>query len=334
MPSARARAPGAREQVAELFAPVAADLLQVEAALETAIQTEDKLVAEVCTHLLRAGGKRIRPALALLSARVFTENLEPVVPLAAAIEMIHMATLVHDDVVDNSSVRRGLPTVNARWNSGVSVLAGDYLFAKAFSLLAQSGQPRIVQVMADVVFAMSNGELEQLVGASDPDQSLDAYFERIKKKTALFIAESCRVGALAVNAPEPAAEALYEYGLALGMGFQVIDDRLDFTAEAWELGKPVGADVRGGILTYPVLYALRHAPGREDIRALLRQGAVGDDEMTVILREMEACGALDAAADLAERYIADARQRLLGLPQGPATEALETVTRFVVERQF
>lgn len=334
MPSARARAAGGREQVAELFAPVAADLLQVESAIEAAIQTDDQLVAEVCTHLLRGGGKRIRPALALLSARVFTDNLEPVVPLAAAIEMIHMATLVHDDVVDNSSTRRGLPTVNARWNNGVSVLAGDYLFAKAFSMLAESGMPRIVQVMAEVVFAMSNGELQQLVGAGDPDQSVEEYLDRISKKTALFIAESCRVGALAVGAPEEAIESLYQFGLALGMGFQVIDDRLDFTATAWELGKPVGADVQGGVLTYPVLYALRHAPERAELLALLRRGPVSEDDLPFVMQQVEACGALDAAADLAANYIAEARQQLHALPAGPAIAALETVTGFVVERQF
>lgn len=334
MPSARARAPGGREQVTDLFAPVAADLLQVESAIEAAIQTEDQLVAEVCMHLLRAGGKRIRPALALLSARVFIDDLAPVVPLAAAIEMIHMATLVHDDVVDNSSTRRGLPTVNARWNNGVSVLAGDYLFAKAFSMLAESGHPRIVQVMADVVFAMSNGELQQLVGAGDPDQTVEAYLDRISKKTAVFIAESCRVGALAVGASPDATEALYQFGLALGMGFQVIDDRLDYTATAWELGKPVAADVRSGILTYPVLYALRHAPGRDELLTLLRRGPVGEADLPIVIREVEACGALDAAAALAGNYIAEARQQLLGLPAGPAAEALETVTGFVVERQF
>lgn len=334
MPSARARAPGRREQVTDLFAPVAADLLRVESAIEAAIQTDDQLVAEVCTHLLRGGGKRIRPALALLSAQVFTDDVSAVVPLAAAIEMIHMATLVHDDVVDNSSTRRGLPTVNARWNNGVSVLAGDYLFAKAFSMLAESGNPRIVQVMADVVFAMSNGELQQLVGAGDPDQSVESYLDRISKKTAVFIAESCRVGALAVQAPPEAVEALYEFGLALGMGFQVIDDRLDFTATSWELGKPAAADVRGGILTYPVLYALRHAPGRQELLELLRQGPVTEEDLPLVMREIEACGALDAAAVLAGNYVDEARQQLKGLPSGAAADALQTVTGFVVERQF
>lgn len=325
-----------RVPTVHLFAAVESDLPKVEAAIEAAVETREGFVADVSTHLLRGGGKRIRPALVLLCAKAGEYRLNRLLPVAAAVELIHMATLVHDDVVDASATRRGLPTVNAKWNSGVSVLTGDYLFAKAFSLLAGVGAPRIVEIMADVVFAMSQGELQQMASASDPDQTVEDYFDRIRKKTGYFIAESCRVGAVVARLPADVVDAVYRFGLGVGTGFQIIDDILDFTANTWQLGKPAAADLRSGLITLPVIHALAASPPaeRERLRGLLRQRPIPEEGIALALGAVHRSGALQEAGRMATEQIQRAKAELDRLPESAAKATLHQVADFVLRRKF
>lgn len=336
MPTGSSHALERRVPTLHLFAAVEGDLPKVEAAIEAAVETREGFVAEVSTHLLRGGGKRIRPALVLLCAKAGEYRLSRLIPVAAAVELIHMATLVHDDVVDAASTRRGVPTVNAKWNNGVSVLAGDYLFAKAFSLLAGVGDPRVVEIMADVVFAMSQGELQQMATAGDPDQTVDDYFDRIRKKTGYFIAESCRVGAVVARLPEETVQALYRFGLGIGTGFQIIDDVLDFTASAWELGKPAAADLRSGLITLPVIHALAAcSPSeRERLGGLLRQRPIPEEGIALALEAVHRSGALEAAGRIATEQIQRAKAELECLRDSPVKATLHQVADFVLQRKF
>lgn len=329
-----AKAVKGRVKTLELFAEVESDLPKVEGAIEKTLDTRHRLLLEVSTHLLKAGGKRLRPALVLLSAKFSQYQIGRLLPVAAAVELIHMATLVHDDVVDSSAVRRGLPTVNAKWNNAISVLVGDYFFAKAFSLLAGEGKPRVVGVMADVVYQMSVGEIQQMTEASDPDQTIDDYYDRIIKKTGLFIAESCRVGALVGGAPEEEVQALYNYGHGVGLGFQIIDDILDFTSSARQLGKPVCSDLRGGIITLPVILALQSAPRKAELRRIVSSKNLTDGDVNQVVKILQEAGSLEESYKVAKGFINGAKAELNKLPEVSARATLEAVADFVVERKF
>lgn len=324
----------ARVPTVSLFSEIEKDLPRAEQYIEESLSSQDPLLVEISTHLLKAGGKRLRPALVMLAAKAHHYDLDKVLPAATAVEIIHMATLVHDDVVDHSSLRRGRPTVNARWSDGYSVLVGDYLFARAFQMLADTGDNRLVRVMADVVFQMSTGEIQQAATAFKADQTVDDYYDRIAKKTAIFIAQSCRMGGLVSGAPEAQVEALTQYGYGLGMGFQIIDDILDFTASSSALGKPIGSDLRAGILTLPVLHALSTSPRAASLRKMIADRAVGDaeaQEASDIVREN---GSLEYAYQTARSFIDKAKDRLSELPPGPALTNLAVVADFVVDRSF
>ncbi|MHB9143726.1 MAG: polyprenyl synthetase family protein [Symbiobacteriia bacterium] len=324
----------ARIPTVSIFSEIEGDLPQVEAYIEATLAARDPLLVEISTYLLRAGGKRLRPALVLLAAKAYSYDLPRLLPVATAVELIHMATLVHDDVVDHSRLRRGRPTVNAKWSDAFSVLAGDYLFAKSFSLLAQTGNNELVRIMSEVVYEMSTGEIEQLASAFDLSQTQADYFERIRQKTGFFIAESCRLGAVAVGAPVHVVEALTRYGSGLGMGFQVIDDILDFTATTAKLGKPIGSDLRAGLLTLPVLHALQVSPRAEALQGIIETREVTDaraEEAVGIIRE---AGSLEYTFQTAQRFIQEAKAALAELPDTPARANLAAVADFVLEREF
>lgn len=320
--------------VADLFAEVRDDLRQVEEQLYALLEGEDPDLQELATHLLRGGGKRLRPALVLLSAKMFRYHPVRVIPVAAAVELIHMATLVHDDVVDGATLRRGVPTVNARWGSRTSVLLGDFLFARAFSTLAATGDNRVVQIMADVVLRMSQGELQQLGAAFDLGRSEEEYLDQIDKKTATFIGECCRLGALLGEAGEDQVEALRRFGYCIGMGFQIVDDILDLAGDERELGKPRGTDLRSGVLTLPVLHALRQEGRSGPIRRRLEAGPPGNGAVEEIARLVGLSGSFEYAYARARAYIDQARGWLARLPAGPIRDRLDAIAEFVGTRRF
>lgn len=324
----------AQAKTLELFAEIQEELRGVENAIEAALATRDRLAGEVSTYLLRAGGKRIRPALVLLASKFPGGDPAQVVPVAVAVELIHMATLVHDDVVDNAATRRGRPTINARWSNHVSVLTGDYLFARAFSLLAQTGDNRFVRMMADVVFEMSRGELAQAAAYFDVQQTESDYLERIAQKTGYLIAECCRLGAMASGTSESAVQALYNYGMGVGMSFQIADDLLDFTGSSTQVGKPVCGDLKAGILTLPVLHALAHSDRAADLRAIIAARTIGDAEISVVREILQQARSFDYARHRAQGYLENAMAELERATDLASFPTLRLLADFVVNRQF
>jgi heptaprenyl diphosphate synthase len=324
----------ARVKTLDLFLDIAAELNHVQSALEAALATNDTMLGDVSAHLLKSGGKRIRPALVLLSSKFPGAKPERVTPVAVAVELIHMATLVHDDVVDRAAVRRGLPTVNSRWSNQVSVLTGDYLFAKAFSLLAGTGENRIVRIMADVVYEMSRGELKQLETCFSVDQTEEEYYDRIAQKTGYLIAECCRLGGIVAGAEESQVQALYHYGYGIGISFQIADDLLDFFASTQAVGKPVCSDLKAGILTLPVIHALRASPRASELKALIAGRNVGDAEVARVKEILEETGSFQYARDRAQQYLSGALAELDRLPDLSSAPTLRVLADFVINRQF
>ncbi len=318
----------------DVFSSIADDLRQVEAAIEAALSTRETMLEEVSTHLLRSGGKRIRPALVILASRFPGARLEQVIDVAVAVELIHMATLVHDDVVDNADLRRGRPTVNALWNNQVSVLMGDYLFAKAFTLLADTGNNRVVRLMSEVVREMSQGELAQMASYFDVEQTEEDYYLRIARKTGYLIAEACRLGALMAGATEEQVQAVYDYGMGVGLSFQIADDLLDFFGDEETLGKPVCGDLKIGILTLPVIHALKHAPRRAELRDLILSRSIDDGAVARVKEILREAGSFDYARQKAREHIDRAVRALDQVPTLASRPALKTLAEFVINRNF
>jgi heptaprenyl diphosphate synthase len=315
------------------FATVADDLRSLDAFLQETLQDPVAEVREVVTHLLRAGGKRLRPALVFLAAR-FGPLTKSLIEVGAAVELIHMATLAHDDVIDEAPLRRGQPTIHARWNERIAILAGDYLFARAFTLLAETGDNRLVGLASSVVQTLCEGEIDQNVAilrGDIPDEK--TYIERIGRKTAALIAEGCRMGALVSGAGEVVAEALWRFGYALGISFQIIDDILDFTGDALGFGKVPGGDLRSGVVTLPVIHALRTSAQAPKLRRMIAAGALTDDDIRFVQHTLAASDSFHYAAQVAEEYIEMARNALWLLPEGPARDVLSQMADFVLARQ-
>ncbi len=234
------------------------DLERVEAKMRGIASGAYAPLAAAFLQLLGSGGKRLRPALALAAYNLFEQPAsEKAVAVAAAVEMLHNATLVHDDLIDNALVRRGITTLNAQWNKGATVLAGDYLFARAAGFAAETENVPVVQLFADTLRIIVEGELRQLFSSRQWDQPQEAYYPRIFAKTASLFASATKSGALLAGASEDEVQALYDYGKDLGMAFQIVDDILDYTGEESTLGKPVGGDLRQGIVTLPFFYFLQ-----------------------------------------------------------------------------
>lgn len=252
-----------------MFEIIQNDLNELEGELLSVIHSQEELITDISKHLVKAGGKRLRPALYLVCARSKCNDLKTIMPMALAIELIHMATLVHDDVIDDASTRRGRPTANACWGNYQSVLTGDFLFAKAFSVVALQVEKAMLKVLTDVMCSMCEGEIIQDKESFNPDQSEEQYLARIAKKTADFIAASCELGAMAAGLPADDVEALRKYGYSIGMAFQITDDILDVTASSEQIGKPAGNDLRQGIVTLPVIYALEKSKHKDELREII-----------------------------------------------------------------
>lgn len=244
-------------ELLSLFAPVAATLDRVEGSLQEALQGQDPEIQTILTHLPNAGGKRIRPALVLMGAWSGRGPDQTAIDVAVAAELIHMATLIHDDVIDQAPVRRGRPTVDRLWSTQIAVLAGDSLFARAFTTLAQTKIPSLTECMSRAVTAMSDGEIRQNLDArSRRFPSEEEYFQRIAAKTAVFIAECVRAGGIAGGVPDGRLSDLYQFGYHAGLAYQVVDDLLDFEVSKEVAGKATAADLEAGVVTLPVIRAL------------------------------------------------------------------------------
>jgi len=283
-------------------------------------------------HLLAAGGKRIRPMLVLLTGRLYRPVDEAMVNLAAAVEMLHTATLVHDDLIDGSLLRRGVPTLNAIWTPAATVLTGDYLFAYAASLAARTENVRVMAIFARTLMTICEGELRQQFGDREGMLDREDYLRRIYAKTAAMFELATEAAAVLAGASEPEVEALRRYGTDLGMAFQIMDDVLDFTGDARVLGKPVGSDLRQGLVTLPVLLYLEAHPEDPLIRRILAGGSGDEAAIEEAVRRIRGSEAIARAIAEAEAFVRRGLAQLQGLPDGPAREAMAFLGEQIVRR--
>jgi len=284
-------------------------------------------------YLLGSGGKRLRPALVLLSSRFYTADAEEVTSLAAAVEMLHTATLIHDDLIDNAFLRRGNPTLNAMWNSAATVLTGDYLFARAAAFAAETESVRVVSIFAQTLMTICSGELNQIFGSDEGQLTREYYYQRIYSKTASLFAASTEAGAILSGAPEPAVQALRDYGYDLGMAFQIVDDILDFAGNEGDLGKSIGSDLRQGVITLPTIYFLEAHPEDETVTRVLSGRDERDDEVRAAVEMIKESEAIESSIAEAKRFAARSRDALSALPHNEYRQAMLDLTDFVVERR-
>lgn len=321
-------------KVIELFSIVHDDLTAVENELLSLIQSPLSFFSDIGTHLVKAGGKRLRPALFLLCSKgAGLENSERM-HLATAIELIHMATLVHDDVIDVAATRRGKPTANSIFGNHCSVLTGDYLFAKAFSLVAQFSRPDRLRVLTDAICVMCEGEIYQARDLFCLEQTISDYFKNINCKTADFIAASCCLGGQAAQYQPADIDALRRYGYCIGMAFQITDDIFDVTATAEEVGKPTGNDLKQGVLTLPVLYALQHSCRQRELRQIIQSKAINGESLEQALSFIREGNAVDYCYEQAENYLRQACEVLPECLPDDVHTALVTVADFIGKRIY
>ncbi len=321
--------------VLALFNLIQDDLAKVEEKMRRAGEEAEGPLANAIIYLLSSGGKRIRPALTIAAARHYPVDNDALTSLAAAVEMLHTATLVHDDVIDGSLLRRGNPTLNARWSAGATVLAGDYIFARAAIFAAETRSVPVVQLFAETLAVICSGELRQMFKYYDLDQPLEEYYNRIYAKTASLFAAAAALGALLADAPQTHIAAFREYGHYLGMAFQIVDDILDFVGTEDELGKPVGSDLRQGTITLPVFHYLQRGGDRNLIVQVFN--SQGEEKQLALARAVEAIqmsGAIDAAREEAWEFAQKAQKVLEVVPDTPYRAALRDIAAYVVERTY
>jgi len=328
------RHPLAPVSLEAIRAPIAGDLTKVDEVIRRRLDSEVALIRTIAQYIVAAGGKRLRPALALLSACAFGETNNPRHELAAVIEFIHTATLLHDDVVDESTLRRGRKTANAEFGNAASVLVGDFLYSRAFQMIVEAGSLRVMKVLADATNVIAEGEVLQLMNVHDADTDEEKYLRVIRYKTAKLFEAATQVGAIVGGALPEAERALAEYGMHLGTAFQLIDDVLDYSGDLTETGKNLGDDLAEGKPTLPLIYAMRAGnPGERDvIRHAIEEGGKADLERVVaaILRT----GALDYAREQARSEADAAIERLAHVPHSAYRDSLLQLAHFSVERKF
>ncbi|HXF36844.1 MAG TPA: polyprenyl synthetase family protein [Actinomycetota bacterium] len=323
--------PGLEAPDARLEAEIRARLDQVEEALEKAVRADSDLLARTSRYLLAAGGKRFRPMLVLLSG-YFGDPTDPrLIPGSVAIELVHLATLYHDDVIDEADSRRGIPSVNVRWSNTVAILTGDYLFARASEISTDLGT-EVCRLLARTIAVLCDGQIREVEAAGRLEQSEEAYLEVIRRKTGSLIATSCRLGAMLSDAPPEHVDTLEAFGASLGLAFQLSDDIMDVTASQLELGKEPGVDMREGVYTLPILHALRHGERREELARILAQGPPQGERLDRALEIVRGDGSLAHARRAVAAEVDRARALAGRLPEGPPRAALEALAEFLAVR--
>ena len=316
----------------QIRSTVAADFEAVNQFIVEQLHSDVPLVENIGHYIIGAGGKRLRPLLVLLSARCCGMTGQGHVPLAAVIEFIHTATLLHDDVVDMSTMRRGRPTANANWNNPSSVLVGDFIYSRAFQILVSLGSLRIMEIIADTTNKIAEGEVLQLINKHNVEITQESYLGVIRDKTAILFQAAAQCGAILAGAEPPQESALRAYGMHVGMAFQLIDDVLDYAGDSSTLGKNVGDDLAEGKPTLPLIYAMAH--GSETDARLIRNSLKtnGADSLDKIVRIVMDCGALDYTRQMAEAEVKLALQCLDALPASSYRDTLAQLADLAVNR--
>jgi octaprenyl-diphosphate synthase len=323
--------------VERILFPVIQELAEVEERLFREIGGNVELIGEITRYVLKSGGKRIRPALLLLSAKLcgYRDGSRNIT-LATVAEYMHAATLIHDDIIDGAAKRRGLPSANSIWGPQVSVLAGDFLYARSLQMLVADGDLAVMQAFADATVRMTEGEVREVQMAGNLDLTYDEYLEIIISKTAALISAACRAGALIARAEAAEVAALTQFGLNLGIGFQLVDDALDFVAKEDRLGKPVGNDFREGKVTFPVFHVLRagSTADRSRIEELAAKETIGESDLAEVKEMMERHGTVAATMEQVCAYLEKAKEALAIFPDSAAKRSLVLLVDFVRDRDW
>lgn len=320
----------------DVFTTMRPDLLRVQARVEQAAAVEFPVVSSLVLELVRAGGKRLRPLVLLLAGRAYEPDPDVLTTAAAGIELLHTASLVHDDTVDRSALRRGRPTLNSMLNSGSVIMLGDYLFAQSAMLAAATQSPRAVTIFASTLADICDGQLREMFDAHRLDQSREEYERRIYGKTASLFAGAAEMGALLSQAPDSHIDAMRAYGSDIGMAFQVIDDILDLREEADQIGKPVGNDLRQGTVTLPTMLYAAKLDGQSAAYGRLRAVILGEDEsaeaIAGVVHEIRASTAIEEATAFAVELTVRAKSHIQVCPDAETRAMLEEVADLVWNR--
>jgi len=326
----------AENAVGELQALVADDMAHVDAFILDRMASDVPMISELASHLINSGGKRLRPMLTLAAAHLCGYDDRNHIKLAAAVEFMHTATLLHDDVVDESDLRRGKETARKLWGNQASVLVGDFLLGRAFKLMVETKSLRALEILSQAASIIAQGEVMQLVAAKNTGTTEDAYLDVITAKTAALFAAAAEIGAVVAERPDAETAALESYGRNLGIAFQLVDDALDYSGKAVSLGKNVGDDFREGKITLPVVLAFRRGgtAERDFWQRTLQQGDQKDGDIDHAIELLRVHGALEDTVMRANHYGAIARDALAIFPDGPYRQALTNVVAFCVNRAF
>jgi octaprenyl-diphosphate synthase len=320
--------------LAQIFEPIRGDLDAVEQEFVRHIQSRVALIPEIGRYIQSSGGKRVRPAVLLMAARLGGYKGDRAILYASVVEFIHTATLVHDDIIDGADQRRGRVAVHSRWGNDITVLLGDYLYIKSMAMALTHDSIEIIRLLCDVTLRMIEGELYQLTKAGDVDISEEEHLEIIRRKTAFLFGGCAQIGGMLGDITPERANALREYGFNLGVAFQLVDDLLDYTADAAALGKPIGGDLREGKVTLPIIFLLRRGGEEADalIRAVVNDRAVSPDQWREILRLLAEHRATDLAYERAVEYAERAKRCLDPFPPSRERDALLALPDYVLAR--
>lgn len=316
-----------------LYSDLKPELEMIEKELEQAVDSESLLLNDASLHLLQAGGKRIRPVFVLLAGKFGNYDIDVMKKVAVPLELIHMASLVHDDVIDDSEIRRGQPTVKAQWNNSVAMYTGDFILARALELITEIESPRVHEILSKTLIEVCRGEIIQIQDKYRLDQNLRDYFRRIKRKTALLISSSCELGALVSGTDEKTAAHLRRFGYFIGMSFQIIDDILDFTSTDEELGKPAGSDFIQGNMTLPILCARKDPKLYTMLKDNLNRD-LSDEERYKVVEAVRNSSGIEEAKAMSERYLQKALRELSFLPKGQGVKTMRKIAFFIGKRKF
>ena len=317
------------------LALIGEDLKNVERQFKKDLQSDVPLIRKVGEYVLSSGGKRIRPALLLLAAKLCGYTGDRHVPLASVIEFIHTATLLHDDVVDNANLRRGIASANTLWGNEASVLVGDFLFSKSFSLMVADGDLNVLRVLSNATTIIAEGEVLQLICTSDLDITEERYIEVVKCKTAILLSAACQCGAILGNVSSEKEDALSDFGMSLGIAFQLMDDTLDYVANEEQFGKSIGHDLEEGKITLPLIHTLRQCTDaeRESIGEVITKEYLEQEDFQTVFKLVHRYGGIEYAVNQAMQYIKDSKVPLQQFLDSPAKSALLELADYVVTRE-
>ncbi|MEO4053173.1 heptaprenyl diphosphate synthase component II [Solibacillus sp. CAU 1738] len=316
-----------------IYSDLKSDIDIIEKELEKALNSSSHLLNEASLNLLQAGGKRIRPIFVLLSAKFGDYDINRMKHIAVPLELIHMASLVHDDVIDDSNMRRGRHTVKAQWNNRVAMFTGDFIFARALEYVTEIDNIRAHQILARTMVEICNGEVIQIEDKFRLDQHIKDYFRRIKRKTALLLESSCELGAVVGGVDEKNTRHLKRYGYFVGMSYQIVDDILDFTATDKELGKPAGSDLMQGNITLPML-KLKDDPMMKPYFDSVIAGTLTEQERISMLQYVRRSEAIKQAMEISDKYLKKALKEVEALPNHQMKKKLRDIALFIGKRKF